>query len=71
MIEAPILYHYDTTLESMIETDVSDKVITGILSQKHPNSEWYLVAFFLKTMTLVECNYEIYDKEMLAIVQSL
>ncbi len=71
MIEAPILCHYDTTLESMIKTDVSDGVITGILSQKHPDGEWYPVAFFSKTMTLAECNYEIHDKEMLAIVQSL
>ena len=71
MIEAPILCHYDATLESMIKTDVSDRVIAGILSQKHPDSKWYLVAFFLKIMTLAECNYKIHDKEMLVIVQSL
>ena len=71
MIEAPILRHYDATLESMIETDASDGVIAGILSQKHPDGKWYPVAFFSKTMTPAECNYEIHDKEMLAIVRSL
>ncbi len=55
----------------MIKTDVSDRVITGILSQKHPDGEWYPVAFFSKTMTLAECNYEIYDKKILVIVRSL
>jgi hypothetical protein len=29
------------------------------------------VAYFSKTMAPAECNYEIYDKEMLAIIQSL
>jgi hypothetical protein len=31
----------------------------------------YPYAFFSKKNTLVECNYEIYDKEILAIVQCL
>lgn len=28
----------------------------------------HLVAFFSKKLILVECNYEIYDKELLAII---
>src|SRR6266536_5754178 len=32
MIEALILCYYDATLQSMIETDTSDRVIVGILS---------------------------------------
>jgi len=31
IIGAPILYHYDVTLESIIEIDMSDRVIIGIL----------------------------------------
>jgi ABC-type phosphate/phosphonate transport system ATPase subunit len=31
----------------------------------------HLVAYFSKTMALAECNYEIHDKEMLAIICSL
>jgi hypothetical protein len=54
----------------MIETDASDGIIAGILSQQY-SDEWYPVAFFSKTMAPAECNYEIYDKEMLAIVRSL
>ena len=55
----------------MIETDVSDGVIAGILSQLYPNGEWYPVAYFSKTIAPAEYNYKIYDKEMLAVVKSL
>ena len=55
----------------MIETDASDGVIAGILSQQHLDGEYYPVAYFSKTMAPAECNYEIHDKEILAIVRSL
>jgi hypothetical protein len=41
------------------------------LSQQHTNKQWYLVAYFSKTMAPAECNYNIHDKKMLAIVRSL
>ena len=55
----------------MIETDTSDSVIAGVLSQLHPDKEWYPIAYFSKTIVPAEYNYEIHDKEMLAIVRSL
>ena len=55
----------------MLETDASDGVVAGILSQLHPDGEWHPVAFFSKTMAPAECNYEVHDKEMLAIIRSL
>jgi Reverse transcriptase (RNA-dependent DNA polymerase)/RNase H-like domain found in reverse transcriptase/Retroviral aspartyl protease len=71
LTSAPVLHHYSPEYESMIETDASDGVIAGVLSQLHPDKEWYPVAYFSKTMAPAECNYEIHDKEMLAIVRSL
>ena len=71
LTSAPILRHYNPEYECMIETDASDGVIAGIFSQLHPDSQWYPVAYFSKTMSPAECNYEIHDKEMLAIVKSL
>lgn len=71
LISSPILRHYNPDLESMLETDASDGVVAGILSQLHPDGEWYPVAFFSKTMDPAECNYEVHDKEMLAIIRSL
>ena len=59
-------------LKTMLETDTSNGVISGILSQFHLDDElWHPVGFFSKTMTAPEYNYEIHDKEMLAIVRSL
>ena len=71
LMAAPILRHYDPNLQSRIETDASDGVVAGVLSQLHPDGEWHPVAYFSKTMAPAECNYEIHDKEMLAIIRSL
>ena len=71
MTSAPILRHYNPEYECMIETDASDSVIAGIFSQLHLDGQWYPVAYFSKTIALAECNYEIHDKEILAIVKSL
>ncbi len=67
---APILQHYSEDLETCIKTDASDSVVAGVLSQKY-EEHWLLVAFFSKTMNLAKYNYQIYNKEMLAIVKSL
>jgi hypothetical protein len=56
----------------MVETDASNGVVARVLSQQDwETGLWHLVAFFLKTMQLAELNYDIYNKEMLAIVRSL
>jgi len=53
-----------------VETDASDGVIGGVLSQRHQDGDWHPIAFFSKTMVAAELNYPIYDKEMLAIISS-
>jgi hypothetical protein len=68
---APILQHFDPNLETVVETDASDYVVSGILSQYHFHDGQKLlhpVAFYSRRMTPAECNYEIHDKELLAIV---
>ena len=66
----PVLAYFVPGLETMVETDASDSVIAGILSQKHADGLWHPVAYFSKKMTPAECNYEIYDKELLAIIRA-
>jgi len=63
-----ILCHYDPDLELILETDASDGVVVGVLLQLHLDGEWYPIAFFLKIMAPAECNYEVHNKEILAIV---
>ena len=53
-----------------MKTDVSDFAVTAILLQIQDNNVWRPVAFFSKAMNPAERNYEIYDKEMLAIVKA-
>ena len=55
----------------MVKTDASDYVSAGVLSQLHLNGIWHPVAYFSKKHSPEECNYEIYDKELLAIIRSL
>ena len=66
---APILAHYDLSLETWVETDASDFVAAGVLSQMQDgNTE--TGSIFLSKMITAECNYMIYDKELLAIIKS-
>jgi hypothetical protein len=64
----PILGHFDYDCEAIIETDASHYVSAGILSQYDDEGILHPVTFFSKKHSLVECNYEIYNKELMAIV---
>jgi len=55
-----------------IEADSSDFTSGAVLSQQLPGEEkWHPVAFYSKSLSPVERNYEIHDKEMLAIIRAL
>jgi transposase InsO family protein len=70
LISAPILRHYRPELPTRIETDASNEVVAGVLSQQEEGN-WHPVAYYSKTMSPPEQNYEIHDKEMLAIIRAL
>lgn len=67
---APILRHFDPDRHIVLETDASDYVSAGVLSQPDANGVLHPVAFYSKKHSPAECNYEIYDKELMAIVRS-
>ena len=69
-ISTPTLAMFDTKLPVFIETDASDFAIGACLTQEH-NSNRHPVAYFSRKMSPAEQNYEIYDKELLAIVAAL
>ena len=54
-----------------METNASDKAIGGCLSQVNNAGVLRPVAFYSQKLTKAKRNYEIYDKEMLAIVVCL
>ena len=52
-----------------VETDASGHAIGGVLSQEQ-EGKWKPITFLSRTMQPAERNYEIYDKELLAIVEA-
>ena len=65
--EAPILRHFDPNEEIIVETDASDFAISAVLSQKF-EGRLHPVDFMSRKMNEHEINYDIHNKEMLAIV---
>ena len=68
MAKEPILLTFDPKKLIIIETDSSDFVIGAVLSQPNQNKKYQLIAFYLQKLSLTELNYEIYNKELLAII---
>jgi len=67
---APVLQHFDPDCEIIVEMDTSDYVSAGILSQHNKTTGiLHSVAFFSKKYSPAGCNYEIYDKELIAILR--
>ena len=60
---APILTSHDNSQPFWIEADSSDFTTSAVLSQQSPNEKWHPVAFLSKSLSSVERNYEIHDKE--------
>ena len=63
-----ILCHYNSDHKIVIEIDALNYVFKDILFQYDENEIFYSVAYFSKKHNSVECNYEIYDKELMIIV---
>src|SRR5213079_2217573 len=68
---APLLKHFDPELPITLHTDASGAAISGILSQIHPNGDLHPVAYWSRKCVPAECNYDVHDREMLAIVQAM
>jgi len=67
----PVLAAPDLDKEFRVEADASNYATGGVLSIKCSDKKWRLVAFILKSLSDTERNYEIHDKEMLAVVRCL
>ena len=63
-----ILVTPDLDREIRVEADVSDFATGGVLLMKCKDEKWRPVAYISKSLNEAERNYEIHDKEMLAII---
>uniref|UniRef100_A0A183CNF3 RNA-directed DNA polymerase n=1 Tax=Globodera pallida TaxID=36090 RepID=A0A183CNF3_GLOPA len=69
-IKAPILLQPDQDRGFIIECDASDKATGAVLSQYGPDNKLHPVAFMSKSLSPAERNYDIFDKELLAIIKA-
>ena len=65
---ALILIMFNLNKLSTVESDSSDCVTEGVLSQSDSQRVLHSVTYFFTCMAPAECNYNIYDKELLIII---
>jgi len=53
-----------------VETDTSDYALTAVLSITTPNGELHPIAFHSWTFSAPELNYDVHNKELLAIFEA-
>jgi len=54
-----------------MKVDILDYVMREILSMKCKDRRWMSIAFLSKSLNKTERNYEIYNKEILAVIRGL
>jgi hypothetical protein len=69
VIKALVLSYFSLELETFMKTDSFDYVSVEVLSQKESDDLIRSITYFSKTLFFAECNYEIYDKKLLAIIR--
>ena len=70
-ISDPVLAAFDPDRETVLETDASNWATGGVLSQYDDDHDLRPCAYFSKKNLPAECNYDIHDKELLAVIRCL
>ena len=71
LFKAPVLAHFNPNKKTVLKTDAFQYITGDVLSQYNNDDSLHPVAFYSKNMLLTECNYHIYDKELLIIIKCL
>jgi len=66
-----ILTAPDLDKKIRMEVDASDYAMGRVLSMECEHIQWRSVEYLLKALNEIERNYEIHDKEMLAVIRGL
>ena len=67
----PLLVVPDLDKELRVEADASNFATGDVLFIKCEDGKWRPVAYIFKSLNETEQNYEIHDKEMLAVIYCL
>ncbi len=68
MTEISILRHFDQNRKTILEINSFNYVNNDILSQYDDEETLYLMIYYSKNLSFIECNYKIYDKKLLTII---
>ena len=60
----PILVHWDPDSKIIVETDASDQALAAILLI-YLNGNIYSIAFYSRTFSDTELNYDVHDKDVI------
>src|SRR5882724_11825660 len=63
--------HWIPDTQITVETDASDYALTAVLSITTPNGDLHPISFHSRTFSALELNYNVHDKELLAIFEAL
>ena len=69
--EEPILKIYRLKLLIRVKIDLLDFILGVCIVQKYKDKIQHLIVYYSKKLTLLELNYNIYNKKLLAIVAVL
>ena len=69
MTETFILRHFDQICDFILEINSFNYVNDEVLSQYDDENVLHSIVFYNKNMSFAECNYKIYDKKLLIIIQ--
>ena len=67
----PVLMMPDLQKPFEVECDASLFATGAVLLQQDTNTDWHPVAYHSKSMNPTERNYQVYDRELLAVIHSL
>jgi hypothetical protein len=66
-ISGPILHHFDLERRIVVETDASNLIVAGVLSQYDDDDIFHPEAYFSRKRSPAVINYKIYENELLTI----
>lgn len=67
----PVLLMPDSAKPFVMETDASKYATGGVLKQRDSNGAWHPCAYISQSFNDAERNYQIYDRELFAIIRGL
>ena len=69
--ESPVLLMPESSKPFVLETDASLFASRAVLRQQNSDGDWHPCTYLSKSFNDTECNYDIWDRELLAVIWAL